>query len=108
MIKGGKVPMSKKIISGENTDIFIIKRTSFHFVLVMQSQNCRLIETGGTSETWSKLQLYVCRRKPGLKINLLKPLLKKTLYLPHAQTQPKRLSFLLQTNLWITELMRIK
>ena len=42
MIKGGKVPMSKTIISGENTDIFITKRKSFHFVLVMESQNCRL------------------------------------------------------------------
>lgn len=37
--------MSKTILSGTNTDIFIIKRKAFHFVLVMEPQDCRLRET---------------------------------------------------------------
>lgn len=80
MIKGDQVPMSKTIISGANTDIFIIrKHQTFHFVLLMEPQNSRLIELGGgASETWPKSQLYVCRRKPGLKTSPLKPFLKKT------------------------------
>lgn len=50
--------MSKTIISGTNTDIFIIKRKSFHFVLVMEPQNLRLIET---------LKL----RRPGSNFNVM-------------------------------------
>lgn len=72
--------MSKTIISGANTDIFTIKRKSLRFILVMESQNCRPIEMGGASETWSELQLDVCRERPGLKKEPLKQFLEKTLY----------------------------
>lgn len=94
MIKGNQVPMSKTIISGANTDIFIIKKhQTFHFVLRMEPQDSRLIELGGgASETWPKSQLYVCRRKPGLKKSPLKPFMKKN-YCTLRDNQRERLFF---------------
>ena len=74
----------------------------------MESQDCQLTEMGGTSEIWSKLQLNVCRRKSRLKINPRNLSCRKIIYLPHTEAQPKRLSFLVQANLWITELIEIK
>ena len=67
-----------------------------------------ILDVWGDPETFGKAVGNVCRRKSRLKINPRNLSCRKILYLPHTEAQPKRLSFLVQANLWITELIQIK